>query len=58
MSYSRDGGGYDNRNQGVSVLMPCPFTGPKMFWAGPKIYLHIGGCHKHFVPDKKMIRIQ
>jgi hypothetical protein len=27
--------------------MPCPFTGPKMFWAGPnflcqtKIYLHI-----------------
>ena len=33
MSYSRDGGGYDN--QGVSVLMPCPFTGPKMFCAGP-----------------------
>ena len=28
-------------------LMPCPFTDPKMFWAGPnvlcqtKIYLHI-----------------
>ena len=19
--------------------MPCPFTSPKMFWAGPKIYL-------------------
>ena len=28
--------------------MPCPFTGPKIFWAGPKI----------FVPDKKMICIQ
>ena len=30
-----------------SLLMPCPFTGLKMFWAGPnflcqtKIYLHI-----------------
>ena len=28
-------------------IMPCPFTGPKMFWAGPifcarpEIYLHI-----------------
>jgi hypothetical protein len=22
-------------------LMPCPFTGPKMFCARPKIYLHI-----------------
>ena len=21
-------------------LMPCPFTSPKMFWAGPKVYLH------------------
>ena len=43
-------------------LMPCPFTGPKMFWAGPsfcarpKIYLHMYcGRHKHFVPDKEMI---
>ena len=31
--------------QVLSQLMPCPFTGPKMFWAGPnfcarpKIYL-------------------
>ena len=31
----------------VTKVMPCPFTGPKMFWAGkkfcarPKIYLHI-----------------
>ena len=30
-----------------SELMPCPITGPKIFWAGqnfcvrPKIYLHI-----------------
>ena len=29
------------------IFMPCPFTRPKMFWAGPifcarqKIYLHI-----------------
>jgi hypothetical protein len=27
------------------ALMPCPFTGPKMFWAG------------RFVPDKKFIYI-
>ena len=64
MSYSRDGGGYDNRNQGVSVLMPCPFTGPKMFWAGPNFLCQTKnlftycGSHKHFVPDKKMICIQ
>ena len=28
-------------------LMPCPFTGPKMFWAG----------YKYFVPDQKFIYI-
>jgi hypothetical protein len=27
--------------------MPCPFTGPKMFWAGPNV----------FVPDQKFIYI-
>ena len=27
--------------------MPCPFTGPKMFWAGPNF----------FVPDQKFIYI-
>ena len=26
--------------------MPCPFTGPKMFCAGPKIWLHIVTLHK------------
>ena len=45
-------------------VMPCPFTGPKMFWAGPnflcqtkKLFTYCGS-HKHFVPDKKMICIQ
>ena len=47
-----------------TVFMPCPFTGPKMFWAGPiflcqtKNLFTYCGCHKHFVPDKKMICIQ
>ena len=27
--------------------MPCPFTGPKIFWAGPNF----------FVPDQKSIYI-
>ena len=43
--------------------MPRPFTGPKMFWAGPNflcqtknLFTHCGR-HKHFVPDKKMICI-
>ena len=49
------------------ALMPCPFTGPKMFWAGPnflcqncrtKNLFTYCGCHKHFVPDKKIICIQ
>ena len=25
----------------ILLLMPCPFTGPKIFCARPKIYLHI-----------------
>ena len=46
------------------ALMPCPFTGPKMFWAGPNFLCQTKnlftycGSHKHFVPDKKMICIQ
>ena len=37
--------------------MPCPFTGPKIFWAGPnflrqtKNLFTYCGSHKHFVPD-------
>ena len=44
--------------------MPCPFTGPKMFWAGPNFLCQTKnlftycGSYKHFVPDKKMICIQ
>ena len=39
--------------------MPCPFTSPKMFWAGPNFLCQTKntftycGSHKHFVPDKK-----
>ena len=39
--------------------MPCPFTGPKMFWPGPiflcqtKHLFTYCGSHKNFVPDKK-----
>ena len=50
--------------QVIINLMPYPFTGPKMFWAGPnflcqtkKLFTYCGS-HKHFVPDKKMICIQ
>ena len=39
--------------------MPCYFTGPKMFWAGPnflcqtkEIFTYCGS-HNRFVPDKK-----
>ena len=45
-------------------FMPCPFTGHKMFWAGPNFLCQTKnlftycGIHKHFVPDKKMICIQ
>ena len=28
----------DNENE---TLVPCPFTGPKIFCARPKVYLHI-----------------
>ena len=44
--------------------MPCPFTGPKMVWAGPNFLCQTKnlftycGSHKLFVPDKKMISIQ
>ena len=44
-------------------FMPCPFTGPKMFWASPiflceteNLFTYCAS-HKHFVPDKKMICI-
>ena len=39
--------------------MPCPSTGPKIFWAGPNFLCQTKntftycGSHKHFVPDKK-----
>ena len=52
------------KEQSDIKLMPCPFTGPKMFWAGPnllcqnkKIFTYCGS-HKHFVLVKKMICIQ
>ena len=41
-------------------LMPCPFTGPKMFCAGPhflcqtKNLFTYCASHKHFVTDKKV----
>ena len=41
------------------TLVPCPFTGPKMFWAGPNFSCQTKnsfmycGSHKYFVPDKK-----
>ena len=44
--------------------MPCPFTGPKMFWVGPNVLCQTKNLftycssHKHFVPDKKMLCIQ
>ena len=46
------------------LLIPCPFTGLKMFWADPNFLCQTKnlftycGSHKHFVPDKKMICIQ
>ena len=45
-------------------LMPCPFTGPKMFCAGPnflsqtKNLFTCCASHKHFVPEQMMICIQ
>ena len=38
-------------------VMPCPFTGPKMFWACPnflcqtKNFFTYCGSHNHFVPE-------
>ena len=46
------------------LFMPCPFTGPKIFLAGPNFLCQTKnlftycGSHKHFAPDKKMICIQ
>ena len=46
------------------LLMPCPFTGHKMFCASPNFLCRTKNLftycasHKHFVPDKKMICIQ
>ena len=43
--------------------MPCPFTGPKMFCAGPNFLCQTKnlftycGSHKHFVPDKKIFAV-
>jgi hypothetical protein len=34
-------------NLHIGQLMPCPFTGTKMFWAGPNF----------FVPEQKFIYI-
>ena len=48
----------------VLKLMPCPFTDPKRFCAGPNFLCRTKdlftycGSHKHFVPDKNMICIQ
>ena len=48
------------------LLMPCPFTGPKMFYASPNFlcriyqkFIHIlcQCSDKHFVPEQKMICI-
>ena len=52
------------RHKCNSSFMPCPFTGPKMFCAGPNFLCQTKnlftycGSHKHFVPEKKMICIQ
>ena len=49
--------------RGFSMIL-MPFTGPKMFWAGPnslcqtKYLSTYCGSHKRFVPDKEMICIQ
>ena len=49
---------------GGRSLMPCPFTGRKMFCAGPNVLCQTKNLftycasHNHFVPDKKMICIQ
>ena len=52
------------RADSLKLVMPCPFTGPKMFWAGPNVLCQTKnllftycGSHKRFVPDKKMFCI-
>ena len=30
-------------------LMPCPFTGPKMFWAGPNFFGPVGCLSSAFL---------
>ena len=52
-------------NKEVQIyLMPCPFTGPKFFCAGPNFLSQPNNLftycasQKHFVPDKTMICIQ
>ena len=48
----------------IRTVMPCPFTGPKIFCAGPNFLCQTKnlftycGSHKHFVPHKKLICIQ
>ena len=56
---------YQERRLLCSVVkQPCPFTGRKMFCAGPnflcrnKNLFTYCASHKHFVPYKKMICIQ
>ena len=45
----------------LEQLMPCPFTGPKMFCAGPnflsqtKSFTAFGASSKTFVPEQKTI---
>ena len=51
-------------HKSIYTLMPCPFTSPKMLWAGPNFLCQTKnlftycGSHRHFVLDKKMICIQ
>ena len=48
----------------LKTLMPCPFTGLKMFLGGPNFLCQIKNSltycdsHKDFGPAKKMIYIQ
>ena len=35
--------------------MPCPFTGPKMFCAGPKNLTAFSASSKTFVPAQKTV---
>ena len=65
-SFKSQGSFWPSCNKGYVIyrLLPCLFTGPKMFWAGPnflcptKNLFTYCGSHRHFVPDKKMICIQ